>query len=95
MHYLRYEADGAHDVIVPRHSQLGGDGTFDAQALDPHDPFTGNGYTKGGVPEFKTHEATDLSVGSEIWRADAAGQQHLVAVLTESPQGLSWLAVPR
>lgn len=95
MHYLRYEAGGPDDVIVPRHSDLGGDGGYDGQALAPDDPFTGNGYTKGGVPEFRTDGPTELSVGSEIWRADASGQQHLVAVLTETPQGLSWLAVPR
>ena len=92
MHVLRYEAQSGDDVIVPRHSDLGGSGDFDAQAADPGNPFTGNGYTSGGVPEFRTERAAQLPPGSEIWRVDASGERHLVATYT--PDG-TWLAVPR
>lgn len=81
MHVLRYPAQGADDVVVPRHSDLGGSGRYDDSAVDPDNPFTGNGYTKGGIPEFRTEVATDLDPGSEIWRVDAAGEQQLVATL--------------
>lgn len=92
MHYIQYRAGAADEVMVPRDSSLGGDGSFDAQARDPDNPFTGNGYTKGGIPEFRTDGATTLEPGSEIWRVDAAGERQLVATLTD--QG-TWLAVPR
>jgi hypothetical protein len=92
MHTLRYQAQGAEDVIVPRHSELGGDGSFDAAALDPDNPFTGNGFTSGGIPEFRTDGPTSLGPGSEIWRLDASGQQRLVAVLDTDG---TWSAVPR
>lgn len=85
IHYLRYE-QGADGAVVPRDSSLGGDGSFDGAARDPDNPFTGNGYTKGGVPEFRTDGPNQLSPGSELWRADASGHQHLVAILDESGQ---------
>jgi hypothetical protein len=93
MHYIRYE-QGTEDVVVPRHSDLGGPGRFDADALDPDNPFTGNGYTSGGIPEFHTGGASDLGVGSEIWRADASGNQQLVATLTEVDGQLTWVKAP-
>lgn len=90
IHVLRYDAQGPGDVILPRHSDLGGDGTFDDAAVQPDNPFTGNGCTSGGIPEFRTDEATTLGPGSEIWRIDGGGRQHLVAVLR--PNG-TWAAV--
>ena len=95
MHYLRYE-QGPNDIAVPRHSDLGGSNPkYDADAADPDNPFTGNGYTKGGIPEFHTGSPSTLQPGAEIWRADAAGNQHLVARLVEVGGKLEWLAVPR
>lgn len=91
VHVLRYEAGGPDDVVVPRHSDLGGDGRFDGQAVDPDNPFTGNGYTSGGIPEFRTEGATTLDNGSEIWSVDASGRERLVAVLTDD----GWLAATR
>lgn len=91
MNVLRYQAGGPEDVVVPRHSDLSGDGLFDGQAVDPANPFTGNGYTSGGIPKFRTDVATELDNGSEIWRIDASGRERLVAVLTDD----GWLAAPR
>ncbi|HXH80007.1 WXG100 family type VII secretion target [Nocardioides sp.] len=94
IHYLRYE-QVSEDIVVPRHSDLGGSGRFDADATAPDNPFTGNGYTSGGVPEFHTGRPADLGPGAEIWQADASGNQHLVATMVEVDGKLSWLAVPR
>ncbi len=91
---LRYDATDPGDFGVPRHSDLGGDGTFDADALDPKNPFTGNGYTSGGIPEFKNIDASQMTAGSEIWRFDSADNQHLVAELVEVDGGLTWMRVP-
>ncbi|WP_110181138.1 putative T7SS-secreted protein [Nocardioides solisilvae] len=92
IHVLRYEALGPDDVIVPRHSSFGSDGKdagFDDIAVDPKNPFTGNGYTSGGIPEFRTPQATQLTDGAEIWRVDASGQERRVAVFGQG----SWRAV--
>lgn len=91
MHVLRYDTRAADDVIVPRHHDLGGDGSFDAAALDPENPFTGNGYTSGGIPEFRTAGPSALESGAEIWRIDGSGHQQLVAVLRSD---LTWGAAP-
>jgi len=88
---LRYSADRPDQFTIPRHSDLGGDGSWDAGALDPKDPFTGNGYTSGGVPEFRNVEASQLRPGDQIWSFDELGNQHLVAEY--GPNG--WTAVPR
>jgi hypothetical protein len=92
MHVLRYPAQGPDDVVVPQHSDLGGSGRYDADAVDPDNPFTGNGYTKGGIPEFRTETATNLEAGSEIWRVDAAGNQHLVGTLEIIDGTPTWVA---
>lgn len=91
VHVLRYTAESADDFNVPRHSNLGGDGAWDADAVNPNNPFTGNGYTSGGVPEFRNVSPSDLNVGDQIWSMDKFGNQHLVAEF--GPNG--WLAVPR
>jgi hypothetical protein len=88
---LRYSAEGPDDFNIPRHSDLGGDGTWDKGALDPTDPFTGNGYTSGGIPEFRNVSPSDINIGDQIWSYDKFGNQHLVAEY--GPDG--WLAVPR
>jgi hypothetical protein len=88
---LRYSADRPDQFSIPRHSDLGGDGNWDKGALDPTDPFTGNGYTSGGVPEFRNVEASQLRPGDQIWSFDTFGNQHLVAEY--GPSG--WTAVPR
>ena len=93
IHVLKYDANDADDVVVPRHSDLGGDGGFDADAVDPKNPFTGTGYTSGGIPEFKTDGPTTLQYGSEIWRMDSTGDQHLVATLTEYMGKPMWMPV--
>ena len=72
---------------MPRHSDLGGQGNFDADALDPNNPFTGNGYTSGGIPEFRTGGASDLDVGVRDLAGDKFGNQHLVANLRTSTAG--------
>ncbi|GAA4731249.1 hypothetical protein GCM10023350_13230 [Nocardioides endophyticus] len=92
MHVLRYPAQGADDVVVPQHSDLGDSGKYDADAVDRDNPFTGNGYTKGGIPEFRTETATNLEAGSEIWRVDAAGNQHLVGTLEIVDGTPTWVA---
>ncbi|MCY4728456.1 hypothetical protein NYO98_19400 [Nocardioides sp. STR2] len=88
---LRYSAEGPDDFNIPRHSDLGGDGTWDKGALDPTDPFTGNGYTSGGIPEFRNVSPSDINIGDQIWSYDKFGNQQLVAEY--GPDG--WLAVPR
>ncbi len=88
---LRYSADRPDQFNIPRHSDLGGDGNWDKGALNPSDPFTGNGYTSGGVPEFRNVEASQLRAGDQIWSFDTFGNQHLVAEY--GPSG--WTAVPR
>ncbi len=93
VHVLRYDAKDPNDFIVPRHSDLGGDGSFDADALDPRNPFTGNGYTSGGIPEFRNTEPSVLEPGAQIWRMDSAGNQHLVAVLTDFMDTKLWMPV--
>ncbi|MFC6287288.1 putative T7SS-secreted protein [Nocardioides sp. GCM10027113] len=90
MHVLRYEATPGDEFIVPRHSSLGGDGSLDAPAVDPDNPFTGNGYTSGGIPEFRNDTPSRLVEGSQIWRIEASGRQQLVAVLKDN----TWAAVP-
>jgi len=88
---LRYSAGDPGDFNIPRHSDLGGDGSWDTGALDPTDPFTGNGYTSGGIPEFRNVSPSDINIGDQIWSFDRFGNQHLVAEY--GPDG--WLAVPR
>lgn len=88
---LRYSADSPDQFEVPRHSDLGGRDTYDADALDPDNPFTGNGYTSGGIPEFKNVDPSQIRVGDQIWSVDKLGNQHLVAEY--GPTG--WNAVPR
>jgi hypothetical protein len=93
IHVLRYDQTDPDGLTVPRHSDLGGSGRFDDQAVDPDNPFTGNGYTSGGIPEFRTDVATDLPNGSQIWRMDSAGGQELVAVLTDHMGTKMWMPV--
>ena len=88
---LRYTADSPDQFTIPRHSDLGGDGSFDKGALDPKDPFTGNGYTSGGVPEFRNVSPSQLDIGDQVWSFDTFGNQTLVAEY--GPHG--WTAVPR
>ena len=88
---LRYSAGGPDDFNIPRHSDLGGDGSWDKGALDPTDPFTGNGYTSGGIPEFRNVSPSDINIGDQVWSYDKFGNQHLVAEY--GPNG--WTAVPR
>ena len=78
---------------VPRHSDLGGNGNYDKDALDPENPFTGNGYTSGGIPEFRTDTPTTMPEGSQIWRMDSSGGQELVAVLTDYMGTKMWMPV--
>ena len=94
IHVLRYDATSADDVYVPRHSSLDPSVTsHDAAAVDPKNPFTGNGYTSGGIPEFHTQGPSGLEIGSEIWRMDSSGGQHLVAVLTDYMGEPMWMPV--
>lgn len=88
---LRYSAEGPGDFTIPRHSDFGGDGSWDKGALDPTDPFTGNGYTSGGIPEFRNVSPSDITIGDQVWSYDKFGNQHLVAEY--GPNG--WMAVPR
>ena len=88
---LRYSAGDPADFNIPRHSDFGGDGSWDKGALDPTDPFTGNGYTSGGIPEFRNVSPSDIDIGDQIWSFDKFGNQHLVAEY--GPDG--WSAVPR
>ncbi len=88
---LRYHAGDPADFNIPRHSDVGGDGKWDADALDPKNPFTGTGYTSGGIPEFRNVTPSDITIGDQIWSFDKFGNQHLVAEY--GPGG--WLAVPR
>ena len=60
---------------------------------NPDNPFTGNGYTSGGIPEFRTDVATTLPAGIEIWRMDSSAGQDLVAVLTEYMGTKMWMPV--
>jgi hypothetical protein len=93
IHVLRYDQTDPGELVVPRHEKLGGDGTFDDQAIDPDNPFTGNGYTSGGIPEFRTETPTTMPEGSQIWRMDSSGGQELVAVLTEYMGTKMWMPV--
>lgn len=88
---LRYSADDPGQFTVPRRSDLGGDGTFDADALDPSNPFTGTGYTSGGIPEFRNVDPSQLRIGDQIWSFDKVGNQTLVAEYGTD----GWAAVPR
>lgn len=88
---LRYTADSPDQFSVPRHSRLGGDDAWDEDALDADNPFTGTGYTSGGIPEFRNVEPSQLRQGDQIWSMDRFGNEHLVAEL--GPHG--WNAVPR
>ncbi|MEZ0341540.1 hypothetical protein ACAG25_16330 [Mycobacterium sp. pV006] len=88
-HLIRFQADeeGA-SYTVPRNSNMGGDGAFDAW----EDPFTGNGFTKSGddvIPEYIADQIT-MREGAEMWEVLDDGTQRLVAVLRNSewiPQG--------
>ena len=93
IHVLRYDQTDPGELVVPRHEKLGGDGTFNDQATDPDNPFTGNGYTSGGIPEFRTETPTTMPEGSQIWRMDSSGGQELVAVLTEYMGTKMWMPV--
>ena len=93
IHVLRYTQTDPTDIVVPRHEKLGGDGSYNDAALDPDNPFTGTGYTSGGIPEFHTGAATDLPLGSGIWRMDSSGGQELVAVLTKYMDQPMWMPV--
>jgi hypothetical protein len=93
IHVLRYDQTDPSGLTVPRHSDLGGDGRFDADAVDPDNPFTGNGYTSGGIPEFRTDTPTTMPEGSQIWRMDSSGGQELVAVLTDYMGTKMWMPV--
>lgn len=93
IHVLRYDQTDPSGLDVPRHSDLGGNGTYDKDALDPDNPFTGNGYTSGGIPEFRTDTPTTMPEGSQIWRMDSSGGQELVAVLTDYMGTKMWMPV--
>ena len=93
IHVLRYDQTDPSGLEVPRHSDLGGNGSHDADALDPDNPFTGNGYTSGGIPEFRTETPTTMPEGSQIWRMDSSGGQELVAVLTDYMGTKMWMPV--
>ena len=93
IHVLRYDQTDPSGLEVPRHSDLGGNPDHDAKALDPDNPFTGNGYTSGGIPEFRTEAPTTMPEGSQIWRMDSSGGQELVAVLTDYMGTKMWMPV--
>ncbi|WP_374457035.1 putative T7SS-secreted protein [Nocardioides sp.] len=93
IHVLRYDQTDPSGLDVPRHSDLGGNGNYDKDALDPDNPFTGNGYTSGGIPEFRTDTPTTMPEGSQIWRMDSSGGQELVAVLTDYMGTKMWMPV--
>ncbi|MDT0188066.1 hypothetical protein Q9S36_48550 [Microbacterium sp. ARD31] len=93
IHVLRYDQTDPSGLDVPRHSDLGGNGNYDKDALDPENPFTGNGYTSGGIPEFRTDTPTTMPEGSQIWRMDSSGGQELVAVLTDYMGTKMWMPV--
>lgn len=42
--------------------------------------FAGDG-TEGVIPEYHLPQAAQLQPGSEMWRLDADGSEHLVGVL--------------
>ena len=64
IHVLRYDADRPQrpqrpPALRPRRRRRLGPR---ARSI-PSNPFTGNGYTSGGIPEFRTDDATDLPDG--------------------------------
>ncbi|MGE2837131.1 hypothetical protein [Mycobacterium sp. SMC-4] len=81
-HIIRFQADLASNegiYEVPRHSAMGGDGSYDTW----DDPFTGNGFTKSGsdaIPEYVAKDVT-MREGAEMWEVLEDGTQRLVAVL--------------
>jgi hypothetical protein len=93
IHVLRYDQTSTDGVVIPRHEDLGGKVDYNKDALDPENPFTGNGYTSGGIPEFRTETPTTMPEGSQIWRMDSSGGQELVAVLTDYMGTKMWMPV--
>lgn len=92
---MRYQQDIPENLYVPRDERF--DPTTNprhtAAARDPQNPYTGNGFTSGGVPEFRTGEATQLRKGATIVKFDADGRENLVAVLEDVDGSLLWRQV--
>ncbi len=92
--FIRYKQPMDSAPEIPRHSSLGGSGSRDADAIDPKNPFTGNGWTKGDdpIPEFHTgSKPVKLQEGSELWTTNSKGQQTLVAVLKDVNGKVEWV----
>ncbi|WP_434452598.1 hypothetical protein [Lentzea sp. E54] len=51
-----------------------------AKVYDGYDPFTGTGYTMGGMPEWRVDGGTPLPDRAEIWQVNADGTEKLHAV---------------
>lgn len=51
-----------------------------AKPYDGYDPFTGTGYTMGGVPEWRVDGGTPLPDRAEIWQVNDDGTERLHAV---------------
>jgi hypothetical protein len=80
-HAIRWRAPD--DVLVSRHSILGGDASTDHWT----DPYTGNGFLKSPdlIPEYRIVEDAKgniplIPLGAEIWEFTREGTQRLAAV---------------
>ncbi|HEX7302118.1 hypothetical protein [Lentzea sp.] len=51
-----------------------------AKVYDGYDPFTGTGYTMGGMPEWRVDGGTPLPDRAEIWQVNSDGSEKLHAV---------------
>ncbi|MFC3892177.1 hypothetical protein ACFOWZ_11890 [Lentzea rhizosphaerae] len=51
-----------------------------SKVYDGYDPFTGTGYTMGGVPEWRVDGGTPLPDRAEIWQVNSDGTEKLHAV---------------
>ena len=92
---LRFKTEGEYEV--PRHSNMGGDGSFDDPKKWEH-PFTGNGFTKSHTdpmpewqprPDAEGNRSVTMNEGAEMWTIGKDGSQHLDAVF----DGQSWVKV--
>ncbi|MCP2250513.1 hypothetical protein [Lentzea aerocolonigenes] len=63
-----------------------------SKVYDGYDPFTGTGYTMGGVPEWRVDGGTPLPDRAEIWQVNADGTEKLHAVYDRKFGG--WTKIP-
>ncbi|SDF63216.1 hypothetical protein SAMN05216553_102420 [Lentzea fradiae] len=75
-HYQSPQEQAHYEAAQKQMAAAGGS----TQVHDGYDPFTGTGYTMGGIPEWRVDGGTPLPDRAEIWQVNADGSEKLHAV---------------